>query len=96
MVTTTSSPELLEKLITSTNSDVCPLNACEVLKFISQNFVLSSDVGSEKPQNNGNSQKDNNINASMIDMLAVEIEIERRVKAVERRLRSVEQPGKTS
>lgn len=30
----------------------------------------------------------------MVDMLTLEIEIEKRVKAVERRLRSLEQPGK--
>lgn len=29
----------------------------------------------------------------MVDMMTLEVEIEKRVKAVERRLRAVEQPG---
>lgn len=40
--------------------------------------------------------RDINQQRKMVDMLTLEIEIEKRVKAVERRLRSVEQPRKST
>lgn len=87
-------------LNSTTRSKACPLNACEVLVYISQNFQQQKQptqpqrpafghatVGDEHQQ-----PQAGNGHGKMLDVLAMQRDVESRVKAVERRLRSVEQP----
>lgn len=86
----------------------CPLNACEVLVYITQNYLDNAQLehhrrkqaagrpafGHTSPGDAADSARPK-ISGHMLDVLALERVVESRVRAVERRLRSVEQPGKT-
>lgn len=103
-----SSVEASDDIVTMTNRSTnnCPLNACEVLVYISQHYFAkqqqhqtqqqqqSSTASSATSSSSFGGNADNGTH-DMLDVMTLERELEGRIRAVERRLRSVEQPGKT-
>lgn len=81
----------------------CPLNACEVLVYITQNYLDTEQQRQHRkkqeqvrPAFGHTSPVDETrqrVSGNVLDVLALERMVESRIRAVERRLRSVEQPG---
>lgn len=64
------------------NTSECPLNACEVIKLLSQYFLISK-----------NSEEENiKENVHGFDISTSNVFLEKRVREIERRLKSIEQP----
>lgn len=81
-------PKILE------NTDQCPLNACEALKVISQYFLLTKTAKKEQDKHEKNEE---NKNSKIDDVIKVnpfmlEMDFEKRLRHVEKRLKSIEQP----